>query len=201
MDAYLTACTGLDALTHAIEAFVSTANSPLTDLHALEAIRLLAGNLPGVINDPDNLAQRTEVMLASTYAGLAFSNAILGAVHAMAHSLGGFLDLPHGECNAILLEHVIGYNFSAARERYRAVAMAMGLPARELGHEELRQCLLEGVRNIRLGAGITHTLTELGVCKADLAELSAKACADACLLTNPRQAGPGEIEAIYEKAL
>lgn len=201
MDAHLTACTGLDALTHAIEAYVSTANSPLTDLHALEAIRLLACNLLEAIQDPANLDKRTQVMLASMHAGLAFSNAILGAVHAMAHSLGGFLDLPHGECNAILLEHVIGYNFPSVPERYRAVARELGVATSGLAQDELLTALVEAVRRLRLAAGITRTLSSLGVVKADLAELAEKACADACLLTNPRQAGPMDIEAIYEKAL
>lgn len=201
MDAHLTACTGLDALTHAIEAYVSTANSPLTDLYALEAIRLLSNHLLGSIVDQDNLELRTQVMLASMDAGLAFSNAILGAVHAMAHSLGGFLDLPHGECNAILLEHVIAYNFQSVPERYRDVAMAMGLPAKDLSHGQLLDCLLEGIRQMRIKAGITRKLSDLGVSKADLSELSAKACGDACLLTNPRQAAAVEIEEIYGEAL
>lgn len=201
MDSDLTACTGLDALTHAIEAYVSTANSPLTDLHALEAIRLVAGNLLPTLADPQNLSRRTQLMLASMHAGLAFSNAILGAVHAMAHSLGGFLDLPHGECNAILLEHVIYYNFPAVPERYRGVALALGLEAGGLPHDELLSCLLAHVRRLRQAAGITRTLSTLGVTDGDLAELSAKACADACLLTNPRQASPADIEGIYARAL
>ncbi len=111
MPAYLTACTGIDALVHAVEAYVSTANSPLLDLHALEAVRLVCTNLPQVLAAPTDLELRGKMTLASLQAGLAFSNASLGAVHAMAHSLGGLLDLPHGECNALLLDHVVNFNY------------------------------------------------------------------------------------------
>lgn len=110
MDPYLTACTGMDALVHAIEAFVSTAHSPLFDIHALEAIRLVCKHLPFAIRNPQDAEARGGMMLASLEAGLAFSNASLGAVHAMAHSLGGYLDLPHGECNVLLLDHVVAFN-------------------------------------------------------------------------------------------
>ena len=96
MDPFLSACTGIDALVHAIEAFVSTGHGPLTDPHALEAMRLINGNLVQMIANPNDIALREKIMLGSMQAGLAFSNAILGAVHAMSHSLGGFLDLPHG---------------------------------------------------------------------------------------------------------
>lgn len=107
MDMYLTACTGMDALTHAIEAYVSNAQSPLTDLHALAAIKLIASNLRLAVAKDRSIDTMYQIMLASLEAGLAFSNASLGAVHAMAHALGGYLDLPHGECNSILLQHVI----------------------------------------------------------------------------------------------
>ncbi len=127
MDAHLTACTGMDALSHGMEAFVSNAHSPITDLHSMEAIRLIAANLLPTIAMPENIDMRSKMMLGSLHAGLAFSNASLGAVHAMAHSLGGYLDLPHGECNALLLEHVVAFNFDAASKRYRLIGKAMGL--------------------------------------------------------------------------
>ncbi len=114
MDANLTAHTGLDALVHAVEAFASNAHSPITDSHALEAIRLISDTLPEAAHNLTDLQFRGKMMLGSLFAGLAFSNASLGAVHAMAHSLGGLLDLPHGECNAILLEHVVKRNFAFA---------------------------------------------------------------------------------------
>ncbi len=201
MDPYLTACTGLDALTHAIEAYASTACGPLTDLYALEAIRLVARNLTAAIHDPLNLEPRSKMLLASMYAGLAFSNAILGAVHAMAHSLGGFLDLPHGECNAILLEHVVAYNFSAIPERYRAVAASLGRQTDALDHETLLRVLLATLRDLRKAAGVTRTLSELGVQAGDFRQLATNAYEDACLVTNPRVATVSDIERIYEAAL
>src|SRR5208283_714776 len=112
MDAFLTACTGLDALVHALEAYVSLGHSPLTDVHALEAMRLISSNFLQSIAEPKNLEYRTNMMLGSLEAGLAFSNASLGATHAMAHSVGGMLDLPHGLCNAMFLNTVIDFNFA-----------------------------------------------------------------------------------------
>lgn len=200
MDPYLTACTGLDALTHAIEAYTSTAYGPLTDLYALEAIRLVVRNLTAAIHAPQDLEPRSNMLLGSMYAGLAFSNAILGAVHAMAHSLGGFLDLPHGECNAILLEHVVAYNFSAIPERYRAVTAALGQEVDDLDHATLLQVLLETLRGLKRSAGVTRTLSQLGVRPGDFRQLAINACEDACLVTNPRSATVDDIERIYEAA-
>jgi alcohol dehydrogenase class IV len=114
MDAFLTACTGMDALVHAVEAYVSLGHSPLTDLHALQAMRLISVNLQKSIAEPNNLEYRSNMMLASLEAGLAFSNASLGAAHAMAHSLGGLLDLPHGQCNAMILDGVVDFNYGQA---------------------------------------------------------------------------------------
>ncbi|NCC25619.1 MAG: iron-containing alcohol dehydrogenase, partial [Deltaproteobacteria bacterium] len=201
MDAYLTACTGIDALVHAVEAFVSTAASPMTDLHALEAIRLVTANLPACLREPGNLELRGKLMLGSMEAGLAFSNAILGAVHAMAHSLGGFLDLPHGECNALLLEHVVAFNYTHAPERYRAVAEVFGLGIRGLSDREIRERLIRAVRDLKKDAGVVRTLGSAGVSRSDIPVLASKAVRDACLLTNPRPANQRDIETVYEEAL
>ncbi|MCB2185010.1 MAG: iron-containing alcohol dehydrogenase [Deltaproteobacteria bacterium] len=201
MDPYLTACTGLDALTHAVEAYVSTANSPLTDLHALEAIRLISQNLVQTVQNPRDKRHRGRMMLASLEAGLAFSNAILGAVHALAHSLGGFLDLPHGECNAILLEHVVAYNFPAARPRYRQVAAALGVEVQGLLDDELLAALVARLRNLREACGVTRTLRQLGVGPQNLGTLAEMACADVCLVTNPRPAQHADVVGIYQNAL
>jgi len=201
MDSFLSACTGMDALTHAIEAFVSNAHSPMTDIHALEAIRLLSQNLIPALNNPLDLELRSKVMLASLQAGLAFSNAILGATHAMAHSLGGYLDLPHGECNAILLDHVVAFNLPAAPERFDAIGEALGLDLRGLDRGARNAALLAKIREIKRQAGISRPLGELGVKATDLKQLSKHAAADACLVTNPRAAKPRDIESIYEEAL
>ncbi len=201
MDAHLTACTGLDALTHAIEAFVSNASSPVTDLHALEAIRLICGNLTDCLARPDDLELRGRIMLGSLEAGLAFSNAILGAVHAMAHSLGGFLDLPHGECNAILLGHVIAYNFPAAADRYARIGEAMGLDLRGMAQSSRARAILQAVADLRRSAGIDRRLGDLGVRPDDIHMLGKKAIKDPCMVTNPRRPNLRDIEVIYEEAL
>lgn len=201
MPAYLTACTGMDALVHAIEAYVSNASSPVTDLHALEAIRLVATYLVSAINEPDNLFLRGKMMQASLLAGLAFSNAILGAVHAMAHSLGGLLDLPHGECNAILLRHVIEYNFSAAPDRFVKIGQAMGLDLDGKPMEEQKGVLLDAIYGLQKAVGIVRTLGQLGVKRSEIPNLARNAVQDACMATNPRQASLEDIEVVYEKAL
>ncbi|WP_428604454.1 alcohol dehydrogenase-like regulatory protein ErcA [Sedimenticola sp.] len=201
MDPFLRACTGLDALVHAIEAFVSTASGPMTDMFALDAIRLINGNLEQQVANPNDERLREQIMLGSMKAGLAFSNAILGAVHAMSHSLGGFLDLPHGLCNSILLEHVINYNYSAATDRFRIIADTMGLDTRGLNSTEVKARLLARVVELKQNIGLYQKLAEIGVRTADIPTLSAKAVKDPCLLTNPRKSNRRDVEVVYEEAL
>lgn len=197
----LTAHTGLDALTHSVEAYVSNASSPVTDSHALESIRLIKQYLPSAQNDPENLGFRYRTMLGSLFAGLAFSNASLGAVHALAHSLGGFSDLPHGECNALLLEHVIDYNFDACPGRYEDIGRMMGVDPAVTSRERSKRKILDAFRALRESLGVTETLSDLGVRKKDLPELAKKAFHDPCLATNPRETTVKDLEQIYEKAL
>jgi alcohol dehydrogenase class IV len=201
MDAYLTACTGMDALSHAIEAYVSNASSPLTDLHALEAMRLVAASLRRTVETPLDLKVRGEMMLASLQAGLAFSNASLGAVHSMAHSLGGYSDLPHGECNALLLPHVIDYNFSRVPERFRKIADALAIPSAGLADAELRAALIAGVIDLRRQCGIDGTLASRGVNISDVGILSGKAIKDPCNATNPRPPTKEDLAAVFREAL
>ena len=201
MPPYLTACTGIDALTHAIEAYVSTANSPVVDVHALAAITLVCNNLARAVADPADMAARENMSLASLQAGLAFSNASLGAVHALAHSLGGFLDLPHGECNALLLEHVLRFNIDAAPERYREVAVAMGIDPRGMTVDTLSEKLSEALRSLRHRIGILGGLADRGVRAADIRQLAVHAIKDACIFTNPRHAVLADVESIYGDAL
>jgi len=201
MPSELTADTALDALCHAIEAFVSTAHSPITDLFALQAIRLVSSNLLPTLEAPDNRNFRGRMMLASLEAGLAFSNTSLGLIHAMAHSLGGLLDAPHGECNALLLPYVIDFNFDAVPDRYMLVGEAMGLSTMGMALDDMRAALHSKITFLRESAGITHTLARLGIAKSDIPELALKALNDPCIFTNPRQPTIKDIEAIYEKAL
>ncbi|MBY4675875.1 alcohol dehydrogenase-like regulatory protein ErcA [Marinobacterium arenosum] len=201
MDTFLTACTGVDAMVHAIEAFVSTGAGPLTDMHALDAIRLINGNLAALVASPDDLQLREQIMLGSMKAGLAFSNAILGAVHAMSHSLGGYLDLPHGLCNAMLLEHVIDYNYADAQDRFKVIAETMGLDTRGLNPAQIKQRLMARVIELKGAVGLTQKLAEIGVSRSDIPTLSRKALNDPCIVTNPRRSNQRDVEVVYEEAL
>ena len=201
MDSYLTACTGMDALVHAIEAFVSTASSSFTDLNALEAIRLINENLVSSIEQPNDYELRGKVMLGSLYAGLAFSNASLGCVHAMAHSLGGFLDLPHGECNAILLPHVINYNFDAADSKFEKIGEVFGLEMKGLLNNKKRELIIGHIFQLKTKIGIVKTLKERGVSSSDIPLLASKAIKDPCQITNPRTPSKEDIEIIYSEAM
>lgn len=202
MDRELTANTGLDALTHAVEALVSNANSPVTDLLALEAVRRIARGLPGAIDRPDDIQARSEQMLGSLYAGMAFSNAILGAVHAMAHSLGGLLDLPHGQCNAILLDAVVAMNFPAAPARYRRFGQALGADIPEaMPDDEARDAIIDALRALKRRVGVTGTLSQLGVRPEDIARLAQHALADPCMATNPLALDRDDVERLFQSAL
>ncbi len=201
LSAELTAATGMDALVHAIEAYVSNASSPITDINALAAIPLLFNNLVPATQHPLDMTYRNNMMEGSLLAGLAFSNASLGLVHAMAHSLGGLSGLAHGMCNATLLEYVIDFNYSSASERYDRIAQAMGLELTGLAAEERKQLLISALVKLRTDAGITKTLGAQGITTADIHQLAANAYHDPCLVTNPRKTSIQEIEALYEKAL
>lgn len=201
MDPYLSACTGLDALTHAVEAYVSNAHSPITDLHALKAIELVTTWLPKVFENPYDLIAREQMSLASLEAGLAFSNASLGAVHAMAHSLGGYLDLPHGECNAILLNHIMAFNSSVTPERFQIIGNYFNLDFRGMKEKAIREKLLNAVYQFRADLGVDRALGAIGVRTADIPELAQHALVDPCLVTNPRSTNLRDIEVLYEEAL
>ncbi|QSX32946.1 iron-containing alcohol dehydrogenase [Shewanella avicenniae] len=198
---HLTACTGMDALTHAIEAFVSTANSPVVDVHALAAIELLWNNVEQAVMNPSDLAARENMLLGSLQAGLAFSNASLGAVHAMAHSLGGYLDLPHGECNALLLDHVIRFNIAAEPDRYQRIATVMGLNGKGLSERQRATSITQALSNKRSVLGLTDKMSNWGVKYGDIPDLAHHAVHDACLVTNPRHASLDDLKVIYGEAL
>jgi len=197
----LTAHTGMDALTHSVEAYVSNASSRVTDVQAFESIQLMNGYLLKAYQDPENIGYRYQTMLGSLSAGLAFSNASLGAVHAMAHSLGGFSDLPHGECNALLLEHVMAFNYPACPERFREIGQAMGLDLSDTCREGEMAEIIAAIRRLRESLGITETLGDLGVTETDIPTLARNALGDPCMATNPRQPAAEDIERIYQNAL
>jgi len=197
----LSAATGIDTLVHAIEAYVSNASSPVTDLFALQAVCLAARSLPKVLAEPENIGYRRDTMLASLYAGLAFSNASLGAVHALAHALGGYRDLPHGTCNALLLEPVISANYRSAPERYADIAKAAGIPDGECMADDMPETLLNWIHAFRTSLGVTGSLASLGIQPLDIPALAEVAVSDPCMVTNPREFTLQEIGEIYARAL
>ncbi len=199
MPPHLTAETGIDALSHAFESYVSNASSYMTDMYALEATRMIVKYLPLAYDEPSELRFREKVMLGSMYAGLAFSNASLGLVHSMAHSLGGYLDVPHGECNAQLLEQVVAFNYSAVPERYTALEAVMD------GHASDRTGGLEGMRSrlreLTDRLDIDLGLSELGVKEENIPYLTENAFNDACHITNPRPVRREDIARLFHGAL
>ncbi|WP_024616076.1 L-threonine dehydrogenase [Pseudomonas kilonensis] len=196
----LTAATGMDALTHAIEAYVSTAANPITDACALKAITLISNNLRPAVRDGNDLTARENMAYAQFLAGMAFNNASLGFVHAMAHQLGGFYDLPHGVCNAVLLPHVQSFNASVCAVRLTDVAHAMGTDTRGFSPEEGARDALAAIRKLALDVDIPAGLRDLGVRLNDVPVLAANALKDACGLTNPRAADQRQIEEIFRSA-
>ena len=196
MPASLTAATGMDALTHAVEAYVSTAHNPITAACALQAIALIAQYLPTAVQSPRDKTAREQMAYAQFLAGMAFNNASLGYVHAMAHQLGGFYDLPHGVCNALLLPHVEQFNMRAAADRLGVVGRTLA------GHNADLAGLgpIEAIQKLARTVGIPATLRELGVKESDFETLATNAMKDVCGLTNPVQPTLEEVVGIYRAA-
>ncbi|MBY6093940.1 L-threonine dehydrogenase [Ferrimonas balearica] len=197
----LTAATGMDALTHAVEAYVSIAATPITDACAEKAIALISQYLRRAVEDGSDIEAREQMAYAQFLAGMAFNNASLGYVHAMAHQLGGFYDLPHGVCNAILLPHVQAYNAKVAARQLAGVARCMGVDTRGMSDDEAAQQALVAIRTLSADIQIPANLTELGVNAEDIPTLATNALNDACGLTNPKQATHEEICAIFQAAM
>ena len=197
----LTAATGMDALTHAIEAYVSTAATPITDACALKAVELISANLRNAVANGGDMTARENMAYAQFLAGMAFNNASLGYVHAMAHQLGGFYDLPHGVCNAVLLPHVESFNASVCPARLKDVATAMGIDTQRLDNEQGAAAAIAAIRTLSGDIGIPKGLGELGAKSDDIPTLAANAMKDACGFTNPRPANQDQIEEIFRTAM
>lgn len=197
----LTAATGMDALTHAIEAYVSIAATPITDACALKAAELISQNLRTAVKDGQNIVARENMAYAQFLAGMAFNNASLGYVHAMAHQLGGFYDLPHGVCNAVLLPHVETFNIETSAARLRDVAHAMGVDVSKLDAKDGAEACIAAIRALSKDVGIPAGLKDLGAKEEDIPVLATNALNDACGLTNPRRADQNDIEQIFRNAL
>ncbi|UPQ90086.1 L-threonine dehydrogenase [Vibrio sinaloensis] len=199
--ASLTAATGMDALTHAVEAYVSIAATPITDAVAIKAIELIQAHLRTAVANGDDIEAREQMAYAQFMAGMAFNNASLGYVHAMAHQLGGFYDLPHGVCNAILLPHVQRYNAQVCPERLRDVAKAMGVDVSEMTAEQGAEAAIDAIVALAKDVGIPTGIEQLGAKLEDIPTLADNALKDACGFTNPKQATHDEISAIFQAAM
>ncbi|EAV0571147.1 L-threonine dehydrogenase [Salmonella enterica subsp. arizonae serovar 6,7:g,z51:-] len=197
----LTAATGMDALTHAIEAYVSVAATPITDACALKAVTMIAENLIVAVEEGSNVQAREAMAYAQFLAGMAFNNASLGYVHAMAHQLGGFYNLPHGVCNAVLLPHVQVFNSQVVAARLRDCAAAMGVDVSGMSEAEGAQACVAAIRQLSQKVNIPAGLRELNVKEEDIPVLATNALKDACGLTNPIQATHDEIVEIYRAAM
>lgn len=195
----LTAATGMDALTHAIEGYTTKDAWEMTDMFHLKAIELIAQNLRGAV---ENTEEGREGMALGQYvAGMGFSNVGLGIVHSMAHSLGAVYDTPHGVANAILLPAVMEYNADATGDKYKYIAKAMGVEGTaDMSQEEYRKAAVDAVRQLSIDVGIPQDLKEI-VKEEDIQFLSESAAADACAPGNPKDASLEDIIAIYKSLL
>ncbi|MDD3622111.1 MAG: iron-containing alcohol dehydrogenase [Methanofollis sp.] len=197
----LTAATGMDALTHAVEAYVSTIATPTTDAAALMAIHLIGKWLRPAVANGSDIHARDMMAHAEYLAGIAFNNASLGYVHAMAHQLGGFYNLPHGVCNAILLPHVEKFNLIAAPDRFVDIAKALGENVEGLSTIEAANKAIDAIRRLSADIGIPPGVKSLGAKEEDIPTLAENAMKDICNLTNPRVATKEEIMEIYKEAM
>jgi alcohol dehydrogenase class IV len=201
MPEWLNAATGLDALTHGIEAFVSLGHNQLTDHHALRAVVMVTDNLVRTIEKPNEMSARVLMAQASLEAGLAFTNAILGAAHAMSHQVGGLLDLPHGVINGVLLPHVIRFNAEVDPTPFATIANCLGLVDQRAPAADAARALADRVQRLAADVGGPRGLAELGVSEDDLPRLAKTALQDACMTTNPRQADEAQMEALFREAM
>lgn len=195
----LTAATGMDALTHAIEGYITKGAWELSDMFHLKAIEIIARSLRGAVNNtPEG---RTDMALGQYVAGMGFSNVGLGAVHSMAHPLGALYDTPHGIANAIILPVVMAYNAEATGEKYRDIAKAMGVPGTEkMSQEEYRAAAIEAVRKLGEDVGIPANLKDI-VKEEDIPFLAQSAYDDACRPGNPRDTSVEELAALYRSMI
>ena len=201
MPPFLTACTGMDALTHAVEAYVSINATPVTDACALKAIELVSQYLRPVVANGNDMEARDRMAYAEYLAGMAFNNASLGYVHAMAHQLGGFYNLAHGMCNAILLPHVSRFNLVSSVDRFGDIAVSMGENISGLSARDAAEKALDAIMVLSKDVGIPSGLAGLDVKEKDFDVMAKNAMKDACGFTNPRIPKLSDVIAIYKAAM
>ena len=197
----LTAATGMDALTHAIESYITPGAWTMSDMFEFKAIELIHEHLYNAVQNGQDVVAREGMANAQYIAGMGFSNVGLGIVHSMAHPLGAFYDTPHGVANALLLPYVMEYNAeSPAKPKYLGIAKAMGVDTTGMSEDEGVKAAIEAVKALSISINIPQRLSEIGVKKEDLHDLAVAAFNDVCTGGNPRPTSVEEIEAIYNIA-
>ena len=197
----LTASTGLDALTHAIEGLITKGAWEMSDMFEIKAIEMIARYLETAVFEPTNAEARNGMAVAQYIAGMAFSNVGLGVVHGMAHPLGAIFDIPHGVANALLLPTIMEFNAPAALNKYVDIAKAMGVYTNDMNLEEAAQAAVNAVKELSVKVGIPQHLSELGIKEEDLPKLAASAFKDVCTPGNPREVSEEIILELYKKVL
>jgi alcohol dehydrogenase len=201
MPAALTASTGMDALTHAIEAYVAALANPITDACALAAIKLVAEYLPQAVANGSNLEARDKMAYVEYLAGMAFNNAGIGIVHAMAHQPGALLNKPHGVCNAILLPYGCTFNLIACPQRFADIAVALGVKPNGMSTIEVAEKGIQVIRKLSEAVGIPSGLSAIGVKESDIPILAENALKDICCLFNPRSIQLDDLSRLYHEAM
>jgi lactaldehyde reductase len=196
----LTAATGMDALTHAIEGYITKGAWEMSDMFELKAIEMIAKHLPVVVKNPSDVVARDGMAVAQYIAGMGFSNVGLGLVHGMAHPLGAYYDIPHGVANALLLPIVMEYNTESSIGKYVDIARAMGIKVDHLSLSDAAQAAVDAVKNLAIEVGIPEKLQLLNVKEEDLERLSQSAFEDVCTPGNPREVQLSDILELYKKA-
>lgn len=199
--ASLTAATGMDALTHAVEAMVTPGGFTVTSATAAAAVELIFEYLPRAVKDGSDLEAREHMTYACFLGGIAFNNAGLGYVHAMAHQLGGVYDLPHGVCNAMLLPYVEEMNAKHVPGKFRHIAKAIGMDVKGRSDEECSDYVIEAIRQLSKEVGIPEKLSELGVKDPDVEWLADNAMKDACAPSNPYEPSKEEVMELFRKII
>jgi lactaldehyde reductase len=197
----LTAATGMDALTHAIEGYITKGAWEMSDMFELEAIRMISKYLPVAVEEPTNADARNGMAVAQYIAGMAFSNVGLGLVHGMAHPMGSLFDVPHGVANALLLPTIMEFNMPACLNKYPEIAKAMGIDVSGMTKEQASQAACDAVKDLAIKVGIPQHLSELGITAEDIPALAQQALEDVCTPGNPRDVTLDDIKALYAKVL
>jgi alcohol dehydrogenase class IV len=202
LPAHVTAATGIDAIVHAVEAYTSARlKNPLSDALAREALRLLSGNLLTVVREPRNLEARSAMLLGAHLAGLAFSNAPVAGVHALAYPLGGLHHVPHGLSNALMLRHVLQHNLEAAREHYSDLAEIVEPDCASLGSQARAALLIERLDELAKSSGLALRLRDHGVSFDEAPALAREAMKQTRLLVNnPCEITESDAQRLYEAA-